>query len=282
VTRAGTADAGLAAGPAHPRWAGARRLFPSAIFGPLVVFVVVVGAWQLGVFHALFNLKTFTVPYPAGIVAGIEEHAPRLANALAQSLPAALTGYLAGIGVGFTVASALMLTAPALANRVVSVLASVNALPIAAVAPLLALWIGAGFHLKALVVVIMTVPTVVVYTMRGFTSVDPTTLELLASYEARPWTVFRTVRVPTALPFLLTAMKSCVVLALIGVIVTEVVTGFSGIGFVIVASLGAFQTVQGWLALLTVAAVGITWYLLIERLERIVVPWDTSTRRVDS
>ena len=90
------------------------------------------------------------------------------------------------------------------------------------------------------------------------------------------------VRVPTALPFLLTAMKSCVVLALIGVIVTEVVTGFTGVGFVIVASLGAFQTVQGWLALLTVAAVGITWYLLIEGIERVVVPWETANRRGDS
>jgi NitT/TauT family transport system permease protein len=175
-----------------------------------------------------------------------------------------------------------MLAAPGIANRVMSVLASVNALPIAALAPLLALWIGAGFHLKALVVVIMTTPSVVVYAMRGFTSVEPTTLELLASYEASRWTVFRTVRVPSAMPFVLTAMKSCVVLALIGVIVTEVVTGFSGIGFVIVASLGAFQTVQGWLALLTVAAVGITWYLLVEGLERIVVPWDAATRRGDS
>jgi len=260
----------------------ARRFATPAVVGPIVVFVVVVSLWQLGIFHGIFNLKTFTVPYPAGIVAGIEEHAPRLIRALAESLPAAFVGYVAGIATGFSIASVLMLTAPALATRIMSVLASVNALPIAALAPLLALWVGAGFHLKALVVIIMTTPTVVVYTMRGFTSVDPTTLELLDSYEASPRTVFRTVRVPTALPFLLTAMKSCVVLALIGVIVTEVVTGFSGIGFVIVASLSAFQTVQGWLALLTVAAVGITWYLSIEGLERLAVPWDSATRRGES
>jgi NitT/TauT family transport system permease protein len=257
----------------------ARRLASPAVLGPVAVFVVVVGLWQLGVFHAIFRLKTFTVPYPAGIVAGLEEHAPRLAGALSVSLPAAFTGYAAGIGLGFLIASGLMLAAPATANRVMSVLASVNALPIAALAPLLALWVGAGFHLKALVVVVMTIPTVVVYTMRGFTSVDPTTLELLASYEASPFTVFRTVRVPTALPFILTAMKSCVVLALIGVIVTEVVTGFTGIGFVIVASLGAFQTVLGWLALLMVAGVGIAWYLLIEGVERVAVPWDAATRK---
>jgi NitT/TauT family transport system permease protein len=262
--------------------AAVRRIATPAVVGPIVVFVVVVGLWQLGVFHAIFNLKTFTVPYPAGIIGGIEEHAPRLADALGVSLPAVLVGYVAGIVTGFTVASILMLAAPGLANRLIPVLASVNALPIAALAPLLALWIGGGLVLKGLVVVIMITPTVVVYTMRGFTSVDPTMLELMASYEATATTVFRAVRVPTALPFLLTAMKSCVVLALIGVIVTEVVTGFNGIGFVIVASLGAFQTAQGWLALIMVAAVGIASYLVIEAIERIVVPWETANRRGDS
>lgn len=260
------------------RLAGLSGRVNVSVVGPIVVVVVVVGVWQLGLFHAVFGLRTFTVPYPDGIVGGIAKHAPRLLDALAESLPAALVGYLAGIGVGFTAASMLMLLAPGVAGRVIPVLASVNAMPIAALAPLLALWVGAGFHLKVLVVVIMTTPTVVVYTMRGFTNVHPTALELLASYEASNRTVFRTLRVPTALPFVLTAMKSCVVLALIGTIVTEVVTGFRGIGFVIVASLGAFQTVLGWLALLTVAGIGITWYLLVDLAERLAVPWDSATR----
>jgi NitT/TauT family transport system permease protein len=250
---------------------GRRRLLDAAVVGPIVVLVVVLGVWELGLFHALFGFQTYTVPYPSGILAGLWE-----------SVPAAIAGYVAGITVGFAVASAIMLLAPDLSNRIIPVLASVNAVPIAALAPLLALWMDAGFHLKVVVVIVMTLPTVVVYTMRGFTSVQPTALELMASYEASPLTVFRAVRVPSALPFVLTAMKSCVVLALIGVIVTEVVTGFSGIGFVIVASLGAFQTVQGWLALLTVAGLGITWYLLIDGLERIAVPWDSATRRGDS
>jgi NitT/TauT family transport system permease protein len=74
-------------------------------------------------------------------------------------------------------------------------------------------------------------------------------------------------------------MKSCVVLALIATIVTEVVTGFRGIGFAIVSSLGAFQTVLGWLALLTVAAIGTTGYLLVDVLERVLIPWDVATRK---
>jgi NitT/TauT family transport system permease protein len=130
-----------------------------------------------------------------------------------------------------------------------------------------------------MVVAIMCTPTMIVYGVRGLTSVDPTALELMASYDAGRMAVFRSVRVPTALPFVLTAMKSCVVLALIGTIVTEVVTGFQGLGFVIIESLGAFRTVTGWLALLTIASLGIGWYLLVDLLERLIVPWEAAARR---
>jgi ABC-type nitrate/sulfonate/bicarbonate transport system permease component len=47
---------------------------------------------------------------------------------------------------------------------------------------------------------------------------------------------------------------------------------------VIVNSLGAFRTVQGWLALLSIAALGIGWYVLVELAERLAVPWEPSIR----
>lgn len=256
-----------------------RSLGSVTLWGPVAVFIGVVGIWQVGVIHAIFGFQTFTLPYPSAIVEGFPETAPRLAEAVAQTVPAAAIGYLVAMGLGLGIAAGLVLYAPAAAQRVVGVLASANALPIAAVAPLLALWVGGGFHLKVMVVTVMCTPTMIVYGVRGLLNVDPVSLELMASYEARPVTVFRAVRVPNSLPFVLTAMKSCVVLALIGAIVTEVVIGFQGLGFLIVESLGAFRTVTGWLALLTNAALGIGWYLLIVLLERYVVPWEAAARR---
>ena len=265
-------------GSAEPGTPWRQRLLVPELIGPIVVLVGVLTAWELGLFHALFGFQTFTVPYPSAIVDGFERDWPRIYAALGDTVPAAIIGYAAGITIGFSIASGLVLMAPAVANRVVPALASVNALPIAAVAPLLALWMGAGMPLKVAVVIIMTTPTMLVWTVRGLTSVNPMALELLASYDARPMTVYRVLRVPSSLPFVLTGMKSCVVLALIGTIVTEVVTGFRGLGFVIIESMGAFRTVLGWLALLTIAGLGIGWYVAIELLERLVVPWESAAR----
>ena len=80
-TTRGTVAAGIVA--------PVRRLANPQILGPIVVFVAVVSLWQLGLFHAIFGIKTYTMPYPDGIAGGVEEHAPRLMNALAESVPAA-------------------------------------------------------------------------------------------------------------------------------------------------------------------------------------------------
>lgn len=249
------------------------------MLAPVVLLVAVLAAWQGGLFHALFGFRTFTVPYPDAILAGAGDQAPRLAGALSLTLPAAITGYFLGFAVGVGIASLLVVASPRLADRVIPLLSSTNALPVAALAPLLALWMSGGFGLKVVVVTIMTTPSFVVYTARGLTSPSPTTLELMASIEASRWQVFRMVRLPSALPYLFTALKACVVLALIGTIVSEVVIGFEGLGFVIVESLGAFRTVTGWLALLTIAGIGIGWYLLVGLVERLVVPWDPTIRQ---
>lgn len=265
--------------PARALTAAARLLRSPVLWGPLAVSVITLALWQGGAFHALFGFKVFTVPYPDRILADLQDNVDVLARGVAITVPAAITGYAIGMVLGFAVATALVLFAPGAAARVVAILSSANALPIVALAPLGALWIGTGFWLKVLIVVIMTTPSMTVYGVRGLTNVDPVALELMASYEARENQVYRMLRVPRALPFLFTALKACVVLALIGTIVSEVVGGFEGLGFIIQDSLGAFQAARGWSALLTIAALGIGWYVAIEALERVVVPWESAARQ---
>ena len=62
---------------------------------------------------------------------------------------------------------------------------------------------------------------VFVNTLRGLTSVRPASIELMRSYAAGEIDIFRRVRIPTALPFIFTALKIATVLAMIGAIVGE-------------------------------------------------------------
>lgn len=262
------------------RRGSSRWLRSALLWGPIVVGVSIVSVWQAGLFHTLFRLKPFSLPYPSSILDDLADNVPVLVRGISQTLPAAVTGWLLGLLIGLAIASLVVVAAPRAADRMVTMLSSANAMPIVALAPLLALWIDRGTLLKVIVVTIMVTPTITVYTARGLRNVDPIALELLASYDASEGTVFRTVRLPSALPFVLTAMKSCVVLALIGTIICEVIVGVSdGLGFRLLDSLQAFQAARGWTVLLVISGLGIGWYVLMEALERVLVPWESASRR---
>jgi NitT/TauT family transport system permease protein len=188
-------------------------------------------------------------------------------------------GYGSGMTVGFAIGSLLVRFVPDLTSRFLPVLTATNSLPIVALAPLVALFTGDGIVLKVIVVTIMTAPIMTVYTVRGLREVDPTVLEMMASLEATPSQVYRMVQVRTALPFIFTALKSAVVLALIGTIVSEAVRGFEGLGFVIVTSMGSFKGPAAWLALIVISVIGIAWYVAVAVVERVVVPWEVTNRR---
>jgi NitT/TauT family transport system permease protein len=151
-------------------------------------------------------------------------------------------------------------------------------LPIVALAPLVGLFVGTGLPTKVIVVAIMTTPVMAVFVVRGLTSIDNEARELMSSIEATSAQVYRFVQVPTALPFIFTGLKSMVVLALIGTIVTEAMRGFEGLGFVIAEALSGFEAATAWLALLTIATIGIVSYLIVGVMERLAIPWDAASR----
>lgn len=255
------------------------RLGGSAIWAPVVVFVVVVSIWQGGGFHALFGFPAFAVPYPDAILAELTDNLGLVWAAAAETVPAAVAGYASGMAVGFLAATVLVRYLPSATNAILPSLTATNSLPIVAMAPLVAFWVGGGLPLKVIVVTIMIAPTMAVYAVRGMTGVDRAALELYASYEATPFQVYRHLQVPSAMPYVFTAMKSAVVLALIGTIVSEVVRSWDGLGFMITQAMGGFRAAEGWLALIAIAVIGITWYLVIEALERLVAPWDEAIRQ---
>jgi len=257
----------------------ARRLASPMVIAPLLLGLTLLLIWQAGFIHSLFNIKSFTVPYPNSIGTALAKNGIQVQKAIMVTLPAALTGYFVGLAIGALISTVLVRYARRFVNNLLPVLSASNAVPIVALAPVLALWIDNTMLLKVIVVTVMVVPTIVIYLVRGLLSVEPNALELMESIEASPNQVYWMVRTPTALPYLMTALKSCVVLALIGTIVTETLRGFEGLGFVIADSLARFDAPKAWLALLVIAAIGICWYLVVEVLERVALPWESANRQ---
>lgn len=260
------------------RWTARGLAVIPAVVGPAVLFAAVVGAWEAGVWNDLFGLERFTLPRPSDILAAFRDSGSELATNLGDSFQAAVAGYVIGNGLGLLAGVLLVAMPPGLARRLSAAFIAVQALPIIALAPLVALWLGSGLVFKAVVVAVLAFPSMMVYSHRGMTHLDEATHALMASYNTEPLQFFRKVRLPNALPFMFTALKYTTVLALVGVTVAEVMRARSGLGYEITDALQAFETAEAWAAVVIIGGLGVAWYIALGLLERVLVPWASIER----
>jgi NitT/TauT family transport system permease protein len=239
---------------------------------PIVVFVLVIAAWEGGI--ALFHVQQFLLPRPSDIVRAFwtERH---------TLWPAGWYTFKEALG-GFAIGSALGMLAATLVGRFKSagtafmpIAIAANAVPIVAFAPIFNVWfnpLSPGSKM-AIAAVLCFLP-VMVNTLRGLQSASPRQIELMRSYAASDLEIWRRVRVPAALPFVFTALKVASVLAMIGAIVGEYFGGaFTALGVIINSEAQIFHFVTAWAGILLASLLGLALYGAVALSERVLVRW---------
>src|SRR5207248_4339603 len=133
----------------------------------------------------------------------------------------ALGGFAIGCAAGILVA-VLVARWDLVGSSLMPYAIAANAIPIIAFAPITNAWFDPLTKTSKMVIAaVLCFFPVFVNVVRGLRSVKPQQLELMRSYAVGELTIFRLVRIPTALPFLFTALRVASVLAMIGAIVGE-------------------------------------------------------------
>jgi NitT/TauT family transport system permease protein len=155
-----------------------------------------------------------------------------------------------------------------------------NSVPIIAFAPILNNWFGIANPLaKMMIVAVIVFFPVMINTVRGLTLVDPAALELMRSYAAGEFQILLRLRLPNALPYMFNAFKVSAALSMIGAVVSEYFGGSrSALGVFITQEAAQFRFDRSWAAIIVACIVGITFYLVIIGLERLIIPWHASLR----
>jgi NitT/TauT family transport system permease protein len=113
---------------------------------------------------------------------------------------------------------------------------------------------------------------------KGLTSVPADPVDLMHSYAASRWQILSKLRVMYALPYVFTALKYNVTIALVAAIIAEFFGGYGGVGPEMVQALSAFAMALAWSVMVVVGAVGILWYEALVGLERLCMGWHSSFR----
>ena len=150
--------------------------------------------------------------------------------------------------------------------------------PIIAIAPLLVIWIGFGTPTVVTSAFIVSVFPVIANTLSGLLSTDPALRDLFRLYGASPASALFKLRLPYALPSILTGLRVAAGLAVIGAIVGEFITG-GGIGGVIDISRTQQRVDKIFAGLLLASLLGITLFGLINAISYFTLRhWHASER----
>lgn len=159
-------------------------------------------------------------------------------------------------------------------NRAFSPLISLfYSTPHIAMMPLFIIWFGLGFGSKIALVLISAIFPVIVNMQAAMLSIDHDMKTVGRAYGATHWQLFRTVALPSSVPFLLTGLRLALGHALLSVVAAEVFGGSTGIGYMIEYAGSTFQTDTVFVGVLFIAGFGITMDRTLYYLSRRFDAW---------
>jgi NitT/TauT family transport system permease protein len=247
----------------------------------VLVFFGALVFWE--VMATVLNLRQFILPRPSAIGAALVAEWPTLQAAAGNTLFEAVGGLTVGVIIGVVVAFAVARWSRA-REAILPIAIGISAIPIIAVAPIMSNWFGITNPMaKMAVVVLLVFFPIMINVVRGLTEVDASAIELMRANAASDGQIMRKLRLPNALPYFFTGLKVSTTLCLIGAVVAEYFGGSSEVlGRVIVQSSSRLRFDITWSAIVVTAVVGIAFYLLVVAVERVVIPWHSSFRLLES
>ncbi len=236
---------------------------------PVALGIAVLALWEFLVRH--FDVPVFVLPAPSGIWTAFTENFASLMVSLWTTLQVTLEAFVLAVAGG--VALAILFSQSRAIERALYPYAVVlQVTPVVAIAPLILIWVGFDRINVALVIIAFIVAffPILSNTTLGLKSADLNLIDLLRLYGASRWQILLRLQLPTALPYLLGAMKISGGLALIGAVVAEFVAGSgtaTGLAWRIVEAGRNLEIAKMFAALGLLAALGIAIFSTLSLLE---------------
>ena len=195
-----------------------------------------------------------------------------LANAWVTLLRAAI-GFLLGALAGFILAL-LMSRFTVIEKMIFPYLMIIQMIPILGMAPIVLAITKDIDKSRIVIAAILTFYPVATNTLSGFKAVEKEKRELMYSYAATRYDIYRKLLIPSSMPYLFTGLKIAAPMAITASILVDTLQGGGGLGCMMSQSLKHAMTIfVFWQIVFLSAIIGILSYQLMAWLERMVSPY---------
>ena len=241
--------------------------------------VLLLGVWKVATTALALNPKYF--PGPTGVVKELVRVWPAIVAALPNTLSAAMVGYLLALALSVLVAMPLVASQRAL-NALMPFIIGTNTVPRIAMTPLVIYWVSfyntSALHLANYVMAVwVAFFPMLIAAIDGFRSIDEATENMLEVCGATTWQEFKYVRFKKGLPFIFDGMKIGFVLAMIGAVVGEFVSGTFGIGSQAASAIGRTSISRAFAIVLVLGFISTAVVLAVYLIESRMIFWRESS-----
>lgn len=228
-----------------------------------------------------FGLNTQYFPSPTTTWTELQRIWQPVLTVLPNTLKAAGVGYILALVLSTAVAIPLVASDRVL-NALMPFIIGINTVPRVAMTPLVIYWVGfmggvpaeTANYVLALWVAFFPM---LIAAIDGFRSIDESTENMLALYGATTIQEFRYVRFKSGLPFIFDGMKIGFILAVIGAVVGEFVSGTAGIGSMAYSAISRTAVSRAVVIVLVLGVISTAVVLAIYLLESKMIHWRESS-----
>lgn len=257
------------AAPAAPSLLARATATPALL--PVGTFVAIIAVWEISC-H-LFAIPSFVLPAPSRILGGFGSiDVLRWLEHVWSTLRVAMIGYFVSIAIAIPIAIALA-RSQVLSRAFYPILVIVQSTPVVAIAPIIIVALGSGDLPRVVITCLITFFPLVVSTTTGLMATPPELIELSRSLRAPVFREISQIRLPYAIPYIFSALKISVTLAVIGAVVAEFVAADKGLGYFIQFSTSMFKVQQAWAGLVILVLMSLVLFQVVVAVQRIWFPW---------
>ena len=239
-------------------------------WSPLILLAAILVLWQ-GIVTG-FAIPEFIFPSPWQIGKDFIEFRQALFTAAWKTFWVTMLGFglsiVVGVMLGFLVGSSRLAYA-----ALYPLLVAFNAVPKAAVVPILVVWFGIGLGPGVLTAFLISFFPITVNIATGLATLEPELEDVLRVLGAKRWDVLVKVGLPRSMPYFYGSLKIAITLAFVGTVLAEMTAGDSGIGY-LMQSAGSQQRLPlAFAGLVTIGAMATGMYELFSWVERRTTGW---------
>ena len=239
----------------------------------LASLIVVLALWEI--FGARIDQTLFTTPSKIAVAAVGMIASGELWNYLAPSLFVLLIGLSMAVVVGVLIG--VMLARYWILDLALGVyITFLYSIPSVALVPLIVLWAGFETSAKVIILFLFAFFPMAINTYQGVKNVDPKLLEVGRSFRCSERQLWINIILPGALPFIITGLRLAIGRGLIGMVLADLYTAISGIGYLIVRTASTYEVDKMFVPIVTLGLLGVGLTAAVRFLETSVAPWTKS------